>query len=108
MAGTDFGLLKGWIKDFKKQQGRDPFFEDFPDDIGTVFQLSSSRTALLHLGTGPDASHGLQGWNGNAGKHTSKIFQKVSNPGIPFDFTFTMHILAAICVKTKLVALAAM
>ena len=35
-ADVHFGLLKGWIKNFKQKQGRDPFFEDFPDDIGNV------------------------------------------------------------------------
>lgn len=32
----DFANLKNWVKDFKKQQGRDPFFEDFPADIGMI------------------------------------------------------------------------
>ena len=33
----DFANLKNWVKDFKKQQGRDPFFEDFPVDIGMTY-----------------------------------------------------------------------
>lgn len=33
---ADFALLKSWIKNFKSEQGRDPFFEDFPDDIGDL------------------------------------------------------------------------
>ena len=44
-ADNGFGLLIGWIKDFKVKQGRDPFFEDFPANIGTT----QSRTVLQTL-----------------------------------------------------------
>lgn len=33
-AAKQFSVLKGWITNFKTQQGRDPFFEDFPAEIG--------------------------------------------------------------------------
>jgi len=33
-AAKEFSVLKGWITNFKTQQGRDPFFEDFPAETG--------------------------------------------------------------------------
>ena len=47
---ADFGVLKRWIKDFKTQQGREPFFEDFTADIGTA---NWTGMAPASLASGP-------------------------------------------------------
>ena len=50
-ATSSFSALRTWIKDFKLQQDRDPFFEDFPTAIGNQryykTQLSRTQSVLL-------------------------------------------------------------
>jgi hypothetical protein len=81
-AAKDFSVLKGWITNFKTQQGRDPFFEDFPAEIGispchrTI--LSSIEIPVCCTTFVSHDSNCSQAWNGSFGKLTSKSLQQVS------------------------------
>lgn len=85
-AAKDFCVLKGWITNFKTQQGRDPFFEDFPAEIGIRLCRTFCRRLILssieiHVCCTTFVSHDCncsQAWNGSVGKLTSKSLQQVS------------------------------
>jgi len=80
-AAKDFSVLKGWITNFKTQQGRDPF-EDFPAEIGIrLCHRLILSTIKMHICCTTFVSHDgncSQAWNGSAGKLTSKSLQQVS------------------------------
>jgi len=95
-AARDFSVLKAWITDFKTQQGRDPFFEDFPAEIGIrlCYRLFLS-TIKIHISYNRFVSHDgncSQVWNGSAGKLTSKSLQQVS-------ISSALYIVYDTCIK---------
>ena len=71
----DFSSLKTWIKNFKRQHTRDPYFEDFPGQIGTQTLPAIGMKMLLSAAVSLP-----QHWNGSGGKRTSSKAQHVSCP----------------------------
>lgn len=80
-----FSVLKAWITTFKKQQGRDPLFEDFPANIGAEWKRWKAHKTKSAAGSERSYAVGTHGAVLTASSHAGLCHhhhQPGSRPGL--------------------------